>query len=199
MQTTLLGLAIAIILALVAALVAPLVVDWNHYRAAFEDEAGRLTGLSVHVGSIDARILPSPIIKLRDVEIGEPRQRPQLRADALELEVGLAPLVRGQIAGHRSASRRAAVQSRVRPFRRGCIARRHRDRSARKSFRSRGCSVEDGSIVFADASSGAHVVLRKLSFNGDIRSLAGPFRGEGAFVAGDEPLCLSHIRRPGRR
>ena len=45
MQTTLLGLAIAIILALVAALVAPLVVDWNQYRSVFEEEASRLTGL----------------------------------------------------------------------------------------------------------------------------------------------------------
>ena len=66
MQTTLLGVAIAIILALVAALVAPLVVDWSQYRAAFEDEASRLTGLTVRVnGSIDARILPSPHFKLR--------------------------------------------------------------------------------------------------------------------------------------
>ncbi len=53
MQTTLLGLAIAIILALVAALVAPLVVDWNHFRTTFENEASRLTGLSV-------RVIPAP-------------------------------------------------------------------------------------------------------------------------------------------
>src|SRR6202030_4053557 len=70
-QTTLLGVAIAIILALVAALVAPLVVDWSQYRAAFEDEASRLTRLTVRVnGTIEARILPSPHIKLRDVEVG---------------------------------------------------------------------------------------------------------------------------------
>ena len=77
MQTTLLGLAIAIILALVAALVAPLVVDWNHYRTTFESEASRLTGLSVRVtGTIDARILPTPRIKLRNVEIGEAGREP---------------------------------------------------------------------------------------------------------------------------
>jgi len=76
-QTTLLGLAIAIILALVAALVAPLVVDWNHFRTAFENEASRLTGLSVRVtGTIDARILPTPRIKLRNVEVGEAGQEP---------------------------------------------------------------------------------------------------------------------------
>ena len=61
MQTTLLGLAIAIILALVSALVAPLVVDWSRYRASFEQEASLLVGLPVRVnGAIDARILPTP-------------------------------------------------------------------------------------------------------------------------------------------
>jgi len=32
LQTTLLGIGIAIILALVAALVGPLLIDWSHYR-----------------------------------------------------------------------------------------------------------------------------------------------------------------------
>ena len=46
MQTTLLGLAIALILALVTAIVAPLVVDWNCYREPIEAEASRLTGMA---------------------------------------------------------------------------------------------------------------------------------------------------------
>src|ERR1700761_8317128 len=97
-QTTLLGIGIAIILALVAALAAPFVVDWNQYRSAFEDEAGRLTGLTVHVnGAIDARILPSPMIKLRNVEFGAPDRAQLLRAGTLELEVGLGPLFRGLV------------------------------------------------------------------------------------------------------
>ena len=36
MQTTLLTLAVAVILALVAALVGPLVIDWGGYRSLFE-------------------------------------------------------------------------------------------------------------------------------------------------------------------
>ena len=96
MQTTLLGLAIAIILALVAALVAPLVVDWNRYRTAFENEASRLTGLSVRVtGTIDARILPTPRIKLRNVEIGEAGHEPRLRAGSLDLAYDSRDLIVG--------------------------------------------------------------------------------------------------------
>jgi uncharacterized protein involved in outer membrane biogenesis len=73
-QTTLLGLAIALILALVTAIVAPLVVDWNHYRDPFEAEASRLTGMSVRInGSIDARLVPTPVITLHDVVAGAPR------------------------------------------------------------------------------------------------------------------------------
>ncbi len=188
MQTTLLGLAIAIILALVAALVAPLVVDLNHYRAAFESEVSRLTGLNVHVGTIDARILPSPIIKLRDVRIGDPGHVPQLRADALELEVRLAPLVRGRVEA--TEARLVAPQIIVTLDRSGALVLPGATRSFRPEELSVSrLSVEDGSIILSDAVSGAHVVLRKLSFTGDVRSLAGPFRGEGAFAINGEPFA----------
>ena len=188
MQTTLLGLAIAIILALVAALVAPLVVDWNHYRAAFEAEVGRLTGLNVHVGTIDARILPSPSIKLRDVAIGEPGRVPQLRADALELEVRLAPLIRGRVEA--TEVRLVAPQIILTLDRSGALQLPGATRSFRPEELSVSrLSVEDGSIILADAMSGAHAVLRKLSFTGDVRSLVGPFKGEGAFAIDGEPFA----------
>ena len=188
MQTTLLGIAIAIILALVAALVAPLVVDWNHYRGAFESEVSRLTGLNVHVGAIDARILPSPIIKLRDVVIGEPGHVPQLRADALELEVKLPPLVRGRVEA--TEARLVAPQIVLTLDRSGALVLPAVARSFRPEELSVSrLSVEDGSIILADAVSGAHAVLRKLSFTGDVRSLAGPFKGEGSFVVNDEPFA----------
>lgn len=187
MQTTLLGLAIAIILALVAALVAPLVVDWNHFRTTFENEASRLTGLSVRVtGTIDARILPTPRIKLRNVEFGEAGREPRLRAGALDLEVRLGPLMRGEVQA--TEARLAAPQINLTLDRSGAInwpvmtrAWRAEDLSVSR------LRVEDGSIVLADAASGALLTLQKLSFDGDIRSLLGPFRGEGTFVLGGEP------------
>ena len=72
MQTTLLGLAIAVILALVAALVGPLLLDWGSHRTLFEAEASRLIGVNVRVtGGIDARLLPSPRLTLHDIQIGD--------------------------------------------------------------------------------------------------------------------------------
>ena len=71
MQTTLLGLAIALILALLTALVGPYFVNWNDHRAFFEVEASRLTGLNVQVtGPIKVSVLPTPAVTLGDIAIG---------------------------------------------------------------------------------------------------------------------------------
>ena len=72
MQTTLLGLAIAIILALVTALVGPLLINWGNHRALFEAEASRLIGVNVRVtGGIEPRLLPSPRLILHGIAIGD--------------------------------------------------------------------------------------------------------------------------------
>ena len=186
MQTTLLGLAIAIILALVTALVAPLVVDWNRYRATFEEEASRLTGLTVRVnGTIDARILPIPHIQLRDIEVGEAGSAPRMRAGSIELEVGLGPLLRGKVQA--TELRLVAPQLELALDATGAVD----WPAASPSFRPEALTisrfhVEDGRVVLSDAGSGARLVLQRLRFDGDIRSFVGPFQGEGAFAAGDD-------------
>lgn len=186
MQTTLLGLAIAIILALVSALVAPLVIDWNRYRGAFEQEAGRLVGATVRInGTINARILPTPRIELHNVEVGEAGRQTEVRAGTIELELGLGPLIRGEVRA--TELRLVAPQISIGLDRSGAI-----DWSAAAaSFRPDALTIsrltiEDGSVTLSDAGSGSHLVLQKLWFNGDIRSFIGPFHGEGAFVVGDE-------------
>lgn len=187
MQTTLLGLAIAIILALVSALVAPLVIDWNHYRAAIENEASRLTGLAVHVnGAIDARLLPSPAITLRDVAVGEVGRAPELRAGTLKLELALGPLLRGKVQA--SEVRLIAPQLDVSLDRSGALDLP----KLSPAFRPEALSIsrfaiEDGRAVLSDAASGTRVTLQKVYFNGDVRSFAGPFSGDGGAVVGDAP------------
>jgi AsmA family/AsmA-like C-terminal region len=180
-QTTLLGLAIAIILALVAALVAPLVVDWNSFRASFEDEASRLTGLAVHIhGDIDARILPTPRIKLADIEIGEAGHGPQARAAGVELEVAAGPLLRGEIRA--TELRLLAPQTEIGLDRSGAIAWGDLAPSfGAEALTVSQLSVVDGRITLADAASGTRRVLQRLSFDGDVRSLLGPLHGAGEF------------------
>jgi uncharacterized protein involved in outer membrane biogenesis len=184
-QTTLLGLAILIIAALVSALVAPLVIDWNQYRATFEQEASRLAGVSVRIrGPIDARILPVPHVTLGDVEVGPGRQA-WLRAQTLDLEVGLGPLIRGQLEA--TTLRLVSPQFSLGLNRSGALdwpaamSSAHPDVVSVSRF-----EIEDGRLTLSDAASGSRLVLRKVDFKGDIRALPGPFRGEGTFVAGDE-------------
>jgi large subunit ribosomal protein L24 len=185
-QTTLLGLAIALILALVSALVAPLVVDWNHYRSAFETEASRLTGLNVQVkGPIDARLLPSPVITLHNVEVGGASGEPPLRADMLKVEVALGPLLRGDVQA--SEVHLIGPQLNLGLDRAGAIVWPQTSPSFRPGALSIShVSVEDGRVTLSDAASGGRLLLQKVWFNGEIASLAGPFSGRGAVVVGDE-------------
>ena len=97
MQTTLLGLAITFIIALVAALIGPYFIDWNRFRPQFETEAARVIGAPVRVeGALDARLLPSPSLRLRSVVVGGPNDPGKVRADNLAVEFSLGSLMRGE-------------------------------------------------------------------------------------------------------
>lgn len=182
MQTTLLGLAIAIIVALVAALVGPLMIDWGGYRALFEHEATQLVGADVHIaGAIDARLLPTPRLTLHDVEIGSGNGK--LRARAFGVEFALAPLMRGQwqaselrLAGPRLALGLDAAGHVQAPKLAAGF-----DPDALTVDR---LNISDGTLTLTDAVSGGTITLDQLWFNGDARSLLGPFRGEGAVTVG---------------
>src|ERR1700709_2783221 len=96
-QTTLLGLAIALILALVAALVGPYFIDWNQFRPQFEAEATRVIGAPVRVGgALDARLLPTPSLRLRSVVVGGANDLRKVRADKLDVGFSLGSLMRGE-------------------------------------------------------------------------------------------------------
>jgi AsmA family/AsmA-like C-terminal region len=185
-QTTLLGLAIAIILALVSAIVAPLVVDWNHYRAPIEAEASRLTGLDVRVnGAIDARLLPSPEITLHDVDVGGAGRPALMRAGELKLELALPPLLRGQVQAIQADLIKPEISLALK--RSGALDLPALAPSFHPQMLSIShFSVTDGRVTLIDTVSGRRLALQKLWFNGDIASFAGPFNGQGAAMVGDQ-------------
>lgn len=194
MQTTLLGVAIAIILALVAALVGPLLVDWNSYRAELEARARDLTGLDLRAtGAIDARLLPTPSLVLHGVELG--RRDQAVRARALRLEFALGALVRGEL-------RVADARLEGPEFAAGIDASGRLAWPVTKiSFDPELVSIErlrilDGRAVLTDAASGSRLVLDKLEFKGELRSLVGPIKGEGSFVVAGQhyPYRISTSR-----
>ena len=185
MQTTLLGLGVAIILALVAALVGPHFVEWGKYRTVFETNASRLVGMPVRInGSIDVRLLPTPSVALGDIAVGAGASDTDTHMTARELaiELSLGPLLRGEwrAAELRVVQPEFAIDldqsGRLDWTRRRCRG------STRMPPRSTGFPIEGGRAILTDRANRRTVVLDRLWFNGDVRSLAGPFKGEGGFA-----------------
>lgn len=198
MQNTLLGIAIAIILVLVAALVGPLLIDWGNRRSLFEAEASRLIGADVRVtGPIEARLLPTPSLTLHDIEIGSDNNT-AIRARQLGIEFALGPLMRGewqasnvhlvgpQLTLALDASGHLRTPKVAVGFRPGTLSIEH-------------LSIEDGTLTLNDAANGARATLEGFWFNGEARSLLGPWKGEGAASAGGDlyPFRLSTGRATG--
>jgi large subunit ribosomal protein L24 len=181
-QTTLLGLAIGLILALLAALIGPHFINWNDHRAFFEAEASRLTGLKVRVtGNIDADILPFPSMRLAGIAVGPEDQPARLTARSLRIEFGLGALLRGEL--------RAVEMRLIGPSLSLGLDRNGEldwpslalDADALSIERLR---IEGGRATLTDAVSHSRLVLDQVQFEGEVRSLAGPLRGRGFFTAG---------------
>lgn len=182
MQTTLLSLAIAVIVALVAALLGPYFIDWNAHRAAFEQQASQAIGLPVRVsGALDVRLLPSPSLVMSGVEVGRPGDPQALRAKALGIEFALPPLFSGKLRAVEmrliGPEVRLSLESDGRAvFPNALVAVNVEALSIEK------LTIEDARLEFFDTASGTRATASKLWFNGEVRALPGPIRGEGAFV-----------------
>jgi len=191
LQTTLLTLAVAVILALVAALVGPLVIDWGGYRSLFETEASRFVGVDVRVnGAIDARLLPSPQLTLHEIEIGSGDDA--VRARSLGVELSLGALMRGR--WHATEMQLVGPRLRLGLDSSGVVqAPRLAVSVAPDTLTIDKLGVIDGKITLTDAANGGSVTLDRLWFNGEVSSLLGPFRGEGAVTIGGDvyPLRLA--------
>ncbi len=180
MQHTLLGLAIACIVALLAALIGPYFVDWNAQRAFFEREAGRLIGLKVRVnGDIKVTLLPVPSVTLRGVEIGPQALSARLRADTLRVDLALSALMAGEF---RAVEMHLGAPEFGIRFNSAGQVEWPAVQLAADTLSIDRLRIDDGRVELIDARSGLRAVLDKLWFNGSVRSLAGPLRGEGAFA-----------------
>jgi uncharacterized protein involved in outer membrane biogenesis len=179
-QTTLLGLAIAFIIALVAALIGPYFIDWNQFRPQFEAEATAVIGAPVRVaGALDARLLPTPSLRLRSVVVGAANDLGKVHADKLDVEFSLGELMRGQWRANQLTIDGLAVDLGLDP--RGRI-----DLPATNgTFNLGSLSIDrlnlSGRVALHDSASHGTLELNDIAFSGDVRSLAGSVRGDGNF------------------
>ncbi|NVN87460.1 MAG: AsmA family protein [Rhodopseudomonas sp.] len=182
MQTTLLGLAMALILALIAALVGPYFIDWSQFRGQFEAEATRLIGAPVRVaGALDARLLPTPTLRLRSVAVGGANDPGRVRADKLDVEFSLGALMRGEWRADQLTINGFALDL-------GLDAQGKLDWPASGLSNLAGLTVDrfnlTGRIALHDAASRSTVELNDIAFSGELRALAGSLRGDGNFLMG---------------
>jgi len=196
-QTTLLGIGIAVIIALLAALVGPLFIDWGGYRTEIEAEASRVVGIPVHVtGPVDVRLLPAPSLVLNGVQVGAAGSPQKFSARKLAMEFGLGTLLRGEFRASEIAIDGPELTIGLDRF--GSIAMPAAslafdpDRLAIDRL-----TIDNGRIGFYDAASGARLAVDTVKLRGDVRSLIGPFKAEGSFAANGETynFRLSGSRR----
>ncbi|WP_407178944.1 AsmA family protein [Bradyrhizobium sp. STM 3562] len=178
MQTTLLGFAIALILALIAALIGPYFIDWNQFRPQFEAEATQIIGAPVKVsGELQARLLPTPTLRLGSVAVGGPNDLGKVRADRLEVEFSLGDLMRGQWRANELSIGGMSLDLGL-------------DRDGRIDwpasngrFNWASLSIDrlnvTGRAALHDALSRSTLELSDIGFSGDVRSLSGAIRGDG--------------------
>lgn len=181
MQTTLLGLAIAFILALVAALIGPHFIDWNQFRPQFETEASKIIGAPVRVdGALDARLLPTPTLRLRSIVVGGANDLGKIRADKLDVEFSLGDLMRGAWRANELTVGGLAVDLGL-------------DQHGKVewpawngTFNFASLAIDrlnlTGRIALHDAASRSTLELNDIAFSGDVRSLAGAVHGDGDFT-----------------
>jgi hypothetical protein len=179
-QTTLLGLAIAFIIALVAALIGPYFIDWNQFRPQFEAEATQVIGAPVHVaGALDARLLPTPTLRLRSVVVGAANDLGKVHADKLDVEFSLGDLMRGQWRANELTIDGLAVDLGLDPKGRIDLP------PTNGTFNLGSLSIDrlnlTGRVALHDAASHGTLELNDIAFSGDVRSLAGSVRGDGSF------------------
>ena len=180
-QTTLLGLAIAFIVALVAALVGPYFIDWNQFRPQFEVEATRVVGAPVRVGGgLEARLLPTPSLRLHSLAVGGANDLGKVRADKLDVEFSLGSLMRGEWRATELTINGLALDLGL--DRQGRV-----DWPISTSTSNLGSLAIDrlnltGRVALHDAASRGTLELNDIAFSGDVRSLAGSVRGDGNFM-----------------
>ena len=181
MQTTLLGLAIAFIIALMAALIGPYFIDWNQFRPQFEAEATKVVGAPVRVGGeLNARLLPTPSLRLRSVVVGGANDLGKVRADKLDVEFSLGSLMRGEWRATELTINGMALDL-------GLDAQGRVDWPVSTGKFNLGSLAVDrlnltGRIALHDAASRGTLELNDIAFSGDVRSLAGSVRGDGNFM-----------------
>ena len=194
MQTTLLGLALALIAAILAAFAAPLFVDWNSWRPQLEAQASALAGTRVTIsGNIDLTLLPTPAFVLRGVSLGDPISGTGMRAAEMRGSLSLTSLASGKIEASEFVLSRPAFRLVIEPDGRLLLP---TGAGAGHEISVSGFVLEAGSLTIEDRRAKHMLVAEDFSARGDLASREGPFRLDGGFrLAGERWILRASAAR----
>lgn len=179
MQTTLLGLALALIAAILAAFAAPLFIDWNGWRPQLEAEASALAGTRVTIsGNIDLTLLPTPAFVLRDVSLGDADKGTGMRASEMRGSLSLTSLLSGKIEASEFVVSRPAIRLVVQQD--GALL-LPEGANAGQEISVSGFVLEAGSLTIEDRRTNTLLMTDDFSARGELVSREGPFRLDGGF------------------
>ena len=155
-----------------------------------------MIGAQVRVGgALDARLLPTPSLRLRSVVVGGANDLGKVRADKLDVEFSLGSLMRGEWRATELTINGMALDL-------GLDAQGRIDwpASTGGTFNLGSLAIDrlnlTGRIALHDAASRGTLELNDIAFSGDVRSLAGSVRGDGNFMLSGIALSVPRLVRP---
>jgi hypothetical protein len=189
-----------VVVALFAALIAPWFINWNDYRATFEEEASRILGQPVKVtGTATASILPTPSLAFTDVRVGDTEGKPMMTVEKFEVTIELMPLLQGEIRVISMNLRKPVASISVDDA--GTVDWLIRNETAGKLDPDKvvleNVQISDGRIAYSDARTGVAKVFDKINAAIEARSLSGPWRIDGSYLDEGQrvPVRVSTGRR----
>jgi uncharacterized protein involved in outer membrane biogenesis len=97
----LIAMAVFVITVVGALFAVPYFIDWNSYRAIFEEEARNVIGRDVEVdGDVALHLLPTPYFRVEKVRIADTSTTLSehfFKTDSLSIKLSIAPLLRGVV------------------------------------------------------------------------------------------------------
>jgi uncharacterized protein involved in outer membrane biogenesis len=181
---------LTIIAVLVAALVGPFFIDWGRFRAEIEQTASHVIGQRVTVlGSIDARILPTPMLKVSDLVVGD-MENPLARVGRFEAQLDIAPLLRGEIKVAQMALDAPHLFLSVGPDGRLDGVRTDGPAPAASDVTVDDARITNGVVDYFDIRTSAKMRVEAIDGSARFESLNGPYRLEAQGRFGGHPLAF---------
>lgn len=185
MRESLTVLAGLLILILSAALVVPYFIDWNAERGLVEAQLSEVLGRPVKIrGGIDLKLLPTPYVRLANVQVGTPAAEPEIQIDEIQLEIALPALLHGEVDFVEAKLVRPQLALTIKD---GALPPVPAVQRFSGPMRFDRISVEDGALSLGDPATGRSYAFKNISLSAEAVSLAGPFKAAGRFAFAGQP------------